>query len=327
MGRNHARVYSELEDVQLAAVADSNREAAESAGRMFNAQSFEDYRQLLSTVHPQAVTVAVPSAMHEEVVLAALEAGADVLVEKPIAATVDQAKRLIQTAEKLQRLLMVGHIVRFNPAIQALKQKLDEGLLGRIFQISTRRVGPFPPRVRDVGVVVDLATHDLDLMRFLTGLEPLRVYAETEQQIHTDHEDSLLGLLRFPDRVSGSLEINWLTPTKIRDITVLGAGGLLRVDDLAQELVFYEDPATAQLTAKPSKHPFGPQVGAARATHYPVQRYEPLKAELQAFLQAVHDGGPAPISGQDGLAALHLALALVESGRTHQSIQVENVAA
>lgn len=324
MGRNHARLYRELEESQLAGVADADPEAARNAGQSFQAPAYPDYRKMLAEVRPGAVTVAVPTAGHAEVVLAALEAGADVLVEKPIAATVEQAEQLIQTAEKLGRLLMVGHIVRFNPAIQALKQKLNEGLLGRIFQISARRIGPFPPRVRDVGVVVDLATHDLDLMRYLTGLEPLRVYAETEQHIHTDHEDSLLGLLRFPDQVSGSLEINWLTPTKIREIMVLGARGLLRVDDLTQEMFFYEDPATASLATGNANQPFGPSVGEARVTRFPVQRYEPLKAELQAFLQAVQNGGPAPVSGQDGLAALRLALALVESGQKRQSIQVGN---
>jgi UDP-N-acetylglucosamine 3-dehydrogenase len=325
MGRNHARVYSELAEAELVGVADADQKVAEGAGQAFQAPAFQDYRQMLDSVHPQAVTVATPTADHEEIVLAALEYGADVLVEKPIAASVTQARRLIRTAEKLNRLLMVGHIVRFNPAIRALKQKIAEGILGRIYQISTRRVGPFPPRVRDVGVVVDLATHDLDLMRYLTGLEPYRVYAETEQHIHTEHEDSLLGLLRFPDQVSGSLEINWLTPTKIREMMVLGENGLLRVDDLAQALTFYEHPAINLADAVDYRSV--PRVGEARLTRIPVQPYEPLKAELQAFLQAVQTGGPAPVSGLDGLAALRLALALVESGQVHRSIEVENDAA
>ncbi len=160
--------------------------------------------KMIAEMKPEAVSVAVPTVLHEEVVLAALEGGAHVLVEKPIAASLEQGRNMINRARELGRQLMVGHIVRFNPAIQQLKQRLNAGELGRIFQIICRRVGPFPARIRDVGVVIDLAPHDVDLMRFLTGLEPLRVYAETEQRIHTEHEDLILGLLRFPDGVTGA---------------------------------------------------------------------------------------------------------------------------
>jgi predicted dehydrogenase len=134
-------------------------------GRMtanrFGVRGYLNYMELLEKERPEAVSIAVPTALHEEVALAALEAGAHILVEKPIAATVEEGRRLIERANVLNRSLMVGHIVRFNPAIQALKQRLLAGDLGRIFQIICRRVGPFPARIRDVGVVVDLAPHDL----------------------------------------------------------------------------------------------------------------------------------------------------------------------
>jgi UDP-N-acetylglucosamine 3-dehydrogenase len=243
-----------------------------------------------------------------------------VLMEKPIAATVEEGQRLIEKARSVKKQLMVGHIVRFNPAMQALKQKLADGDLGRIFQVFCRRAGPFPARIRDVGVVVDLAPHDVDVMRFLTDSNPIRVYAETERRIHTDHEDLLWGLLRFPDGVVGSLEINWLTPTKIREVLVLGERGLFRIDDLTQDLYFYENaqvngdlwPALKTLKG----------VSEGHMIRYAIQRYEPLKAELQAFLKAAQTGTPVPVTGEDGLEALRLALALVESGRNHQVIEV-----
>ena len=196
---------------------------------------------MLKKIKPDAVSIAVPTAFHEEVAMAALEAGAHVLIEKPITATLEEGERLIERAQQLNLKFMVGHIVRFNPAIQELKRKLQAGELGRIFQIVCRRVGPFPARVRDVGVVVDLATHDLDLMRYLTGSDPLRIYAETEKRINTDLEDLVVGLLRFPGGITGALEINWLTPTKVREVLVLGERGLFRVDDLTQDLFFYEN--------------------------------------------------------------------------------------
>ncbi|NPV76381.1 MAG: Gfo/Idh/MocA family oxidoreductase [Anaerolineae bacterium] len=320
MGRNHARVYSELPDAELAAVSDANEAVASGIGAQFGVRAYSDYRAMLSAEKPEAVSIAVPTALHEEIALAALEAGAHILVEKPIAATVQEGQTIIRKAAEAKRVLMVGHIVRFNPAIQALKQKLQDGDLGKIFQVFCRRAGPFPARIRDVGVVVDLAPHDVDIMRFLTGKDPERVFAETEQRIHTDHEDLLFGLLRFPDRITGALEINWLTPTKLREVLVLGERGMFRVDDLTQDLYFYENaqanngvwPALATLKG----------VSEGSMIRFALQRYEPLKAELQAFLKAVRGEAPVAVSGEDGLAALRLALALVESGEKHQVIEV-----
>ncbi|MFQ5615691.1 MAG: Gfo/Idh/MocA family oxidoreductase [Anaerolineales bacterium] len=305
MGRNHARVYTELPDTQLTGVADMNPGiASEIAGR-FGVPAYTDYRELLEKERPDAVTIAVPTALHEKVATVAMEAGAHVLIEKPIAATIEEGQRLIERARALGCLLMVGHIVRFNPATQMLRQKLLAGELGRVFQIVCRRVGPFPARVRDVGVVVDLAPHDLDVMRFLTGMEPLRVFAETEQRIHTDHEDLLLGLLRFPDGITGTLEINWLTPAKVRETLVLGERGMFRVDDLTQDLYFYENAQANGELWRDLKTIKG--VSEGRMIRYAVKRQEPLKVELQAFVRAVQNGEPAPVSGEDGLAALRLA--------------------
>ena len=320
MGKNHARVYSELPEADLAAVADTDQKLVSATAEKHGARAYTDYREMLEKEKPDAVSVVVPTAMHEEVGMAALEAGAHVLMEKPIAATVEEGQRLIEKARAVKKQLMVGHIVRFNPAMQALKQKLADGDLGRIFQVFCRRAGPFPARIRDVGVVVDLAPHDVDVMRFLIGADPLRVYAETERRIHTDHEDLVWGLLRFPDGVVGSLEINWLTPTKIREVLVLGERGLFRIDDLTQDLYFYEN---AQVNADlwPALKTLK-GVSEGHMIRYAIQRYEPLKAELQAFLGAVKEDKPVPVSGEDGLEALRLALALVESGQKHQVIEV-----
>jgi len=320
MGRNHARVYSELPEAELAAVADVDGQVADKVASQFGVKAYADYQQMLEVECPQAVSIAVPTALHEEAATAALKAGAHVLVEKPIAAMLEEGQRLIELAKRISRQLMVGHIVRFNPAMQALKQKLEDGELGRIFQIFCRRAGPFPARIRDVGVVIDLAPHDVDVMRFLTGLDPIRVFAETERRIHTEYEDLLWGMLRFPDSVVGSLEINWLTPTKIREVLVLGERGLFRVDDLTQDLYFYEN-AQAYGNMWPALQTLK-GVSEGSMTRYALQRYEPLKAELQAFLRAVKEGAAVPVSGEDGLAALKIALALVESGKKHQVVEI-----
>jgi predicted dehydrogenase len=320
MGQHHARVYTEIAQTKLVGVADASAQTGQRIATKYGAPVYTNYRELLERETPDVVTVAVPTRYHREVAELAMRAGADVLIEKPIAATVEEAQALIDCAEALGRRLMVGHIVRFSPAIQALKEHLAAGELGKIFQVVCRRVGPFPPRVRDVGVVVDLAPHDLDVMRFISGAEPVRVFAETEQRIHTEHEDLVTALLRFDNAMTGVLDINWLTPQKVRDVTVLGEQGMFRADDLMQDLFFYEN---AEVSGSAWNHlSILKGVSEGRMVRYPIQRYEPLRAELEAFASAVLNDTPVPVSGVDGLAALRLALAVVESGKTQRVIEV-----
>jgi len=320
MGYNHLRVYSEMGDVELVGASDLNRERVQLVGDRFSVNTYMSYQDLFEKEKPEAVSITVPTSEHEKVTAYALEKGAHVLVEKPIAATIEEGKRLIALANKLDRQLMVGHIIRFNPAMQSLKTRLENGDLGKIFQVFCRRAGPFPARIRDVGVVVDLAPHDVDIMRFLTGMNPMRVFAETEQQIHTDHEDLLFGLLRFPEGITGALEINWLTPTKMRETLVLGEKGLFRVDDLMQDLFFYENTQALGELWSPFRAIRGVSEGSM--TRFSIKRQEPLKAELAAFISAIREGNKVPVTGQDGLEALRISLALVESGKTHRVIEV-----
>ncbi len=322
MGRNHARVYTELSETTLVAVSDANLATAQSVAARYGVKAYADYQELLAREKPDIVTIAVPTRLHREVACTTMEAGANVLIEKPIAATVEEGQALIARARALNRRLTVGHIVRFNPAIQALKEHLDAGELGQLFQIVCRRVGPFPSRIQDVGVVVDLAPHDLDVMRFISGAEPVRVYAETQQKIHTDHEDLLTALLRFDSGVTGMLEINWLTPLKVREITVLGEHGLFLVNDLTQDLYFYEN---AEASGDGWNHlNVLKGVTEGKMIRFPLRRYEPLRAELETFAKAVLNDAPVAVDGEDGLAALRLALALIASNAKHTVVEIEH---
>ena len=321
MGQHHARVYDQIPETQLVGVADANAEAGGRIAQLHHTVAYTDHRKLLDEARPEVVTVAVPTEFHARVALDALEAGCHVLIEKPIAATEEQARELIERAATLKRKLMVGHIVRFDPAVQALKERLEAGELGRIFQVRCRRLGPFPARVRDVGVVIDLATHDLDLIRYLTGQEVVRVYAETEQEIHSEHEDLLIGTVRLTDGTLGVLDINWLTPTKVRELTVTGERGMFRVDHLMQDLYFYENAETNSERWGAISLLRG--VSEGRMIRYPVRKYEPLKAELEGFVRSVIGDEPVPVDGKDGLMALRLARALVQSGRDGRPIVFE----
>ena len=254
--------------------------------------------------------VAVPTRNHCEVGVAALERGLHVLVEKPIAYTLAEGRALVEAARRANKLLAVGHIERFNPAVRELRRRVAAGELGRVFQIHARRQGAFPARIRDVGVVIDLATHDLDVMSDVVRSHVERVYAETEQRIHTDHEDMLNALLRFENGVVGVLQVNWLTPTKIRELSVLGERGLFLVNYLTQELTFFKN---ADVDPRPDAKRDLQSVSEGEMVRFPIAQAEPLRLELESFLQSIDLGRPVEVDGEAGLRALQLALAIIVS--------------
>jgi predicted dehydrogenase len=320
MGRNHVRVWDESVDgVDLVAVADPDGAAVRRATAGRNARGYEDPEAMLADERLDLVSIVAPTSLHLPVTLAALRSGANVLVEKPIAATREEAVEMMEAAGSAGRMLTVGHIERFNPAIRELRRRLAAGELGRIFQVKATRLGPFPARIRDVGVVVDLAPHDLDVMRFLVGSEPVRIYAETERRIHTDHEDLFNGIMKFANGVVGILDINWLTPTKRRSLTVTGERGMYVADYINQDLIFYANPDAAHTWenrgADGTDAPIS-SVAEGEMTRRSIRRQEPLVVELAEFAEAVRSGAPPPVDPHDAMVALLLARKMVESGLT-----------
>lgn len=323
MGRHHARIYKELPGVELVAIADANQEAAQKIGDLYGVPGYQDYQELLNTEKPEVVSIAVPTNKHFDVTTGCLEAGCHVLVEKPITATVDEADRLIATAEHAQRTLMVGHIERFNPAITELKRRLDEGQLGNIFQIHARRIGPYPSRIQDAGVILDLVPHDLDIMRYLLGQEVVRIYAESQHEIGRDHEDLMTGIVRFENNVLGLFEINWLTPTKIRELYVTGERGMFVVNYITQDLFFYENAFTQGEEWQTMSLLRG--VSEGTMVRYAINKTEPLRAELDSFIQAVQAGSPPAMNGSDARTVLGLTLSVIESAQNGTTIVIQNV--
>ena len=301
MGRNHVRVWDEAVDgVELVAVADPDPAALARTTDGRSLAAYLDPAEMFAAERPDLVSIVAPTSLHRDVTIAALESGAHVLVEKPIAATREEAEAMMAAADAAGRILTVGHIERFNPAIRELRRRLAAGELGRIFQIHATRLGPFPARIRDVGVVVDLAPHDLDVMRYLLQSDPVRLFAETERRIHTEHEDLFVGIMKFANGAIGLLDINWLTPTKRRTLSVTGERGMYVADYLAQDLVFYANPADAT-------------VAEGEMIHRHVDRREPLQVELEEFARAVRDGGPAPVDPHEAMVALLLARTMVQA--------------
>ena len=320
MGRNHARVYADLPQVELVAVADVNPQVANEVARRYGGRAYSDYERLLDQERPDVVSLAVPTVDHCAMALEILRRGIHLLIEKPLAYTLDEGRQIIAAAQAQGICLMVGHIERFNPAIIALREHLSAETAGRVFQIDARRQGPFPARVRDVGVVIDLAVHDVDIMRYITGSEVVRVYSETERRIHSSHEDLLTATLRLSDGIIGTLTTNWLTPTKIRELYVTGERGMFRVDYLTQDLYFYENATADGADWETLRVLRG--VSEGRMIRYAIAKREPLRGELESFVAAVAQGGPPPVSGQDGLKAIELAQALVTSGLEHRVVSL-----
>jgi predicted dehydrogenase len=319
MGRNHARVYAGMEDIELVAVCDVNAANAERVGAMYRCNAYSDYHTMLEREQIDLVSIVVPTAEHYAVASDVIHHGVSVLIEKPIAATIEQGQALIHAAQQAGVILTVGHIERFNPAIIALKEQLADGELGHIFQINARRVGPFPARIMDVGVVIDLATHEMDILNYLIDSEISRMHVELHRHIHASHEDMLSAILRFQNGVIGSLDINWLTPTKIRELSVIGERGMYVANYLTQDLTFYENDYCQQHKQWQELARMG--VTEGRVIRQKVQRREPLFEELRSFGAAVRGEHEPRVRGEDGLRALMLANELVRQGtRTNEPL-------
>lgn len=314
MGMNHLRVLQDIADdsVRLVGVAESQEPVLACAVRRYHVAGFADYRRMIFETCPDLVAVVVPTHLHYEVASYALERGIHVLIEKPITTTEEEALALIDLEHRHGVTITVGHVERFNPAVIALKRLLASGSLGQIFSLHARRIGPYPPRIRDVGVALDLATHDLDAMRALIGSEVERVYAETQRRVERQHEDLLFGIIRFANGAVGMLDVNWITPTKVRELSVTGEHGMFLANYLTQELYFYENDYSPT-TWDALRTQMG--VSEGTMTRLKVEKVEPLHAEYEDIIAALGAGRSPTVTAEDGLAVLRLAHRLI--GSTH----------
>jgi UDP-N-acetylglucosamine 3-dehydrogenase len=301
MGRHHARVYSGMEEVELVGVADINKRAVAEVAAKYYTEAFGDCERLLKS-DLDAVTIAVPTSMHKEIALKAADHGVHMLVEKPIADFLSSADAIIYAVRRENLKLMIGHTERFNPAIIKLKELITAGELGHVLSISCRRVGPYPPRIKDVGIITDLAVHDIDVVSLLYGERAMSVYAIGGNSIHTNKEDHASIILRYDDNKSGLVETNWLTPHKIRKITVTGTEGVADADYLEQSLRICGEEGMRKVK---------------------IEKREPLKNELEHFLDIVaNDEEPRP-SGIEGKYILLVALSATKSYISRKSILLD----
>lgn len=283
MGQHHTRVYSQLE-CELVGVADVDPAKAREIGGQYGIPYYDDYRQLISRV--DAVSIVVPTSLHFEIALDFLHRGIHCLVEKPIASRLEDGEEMLRVARNMHARLAVGHVERFNPVVTSLKRIIDQGVLGEIMIISTRRVGPFASRIRDVGIVLDSASHDIDIARYLVGRDPIGIIARSGRLIHPTQEDHAVIMLDF-GRATAAIEVNWFTPHKVRTLVATGSKGIAYLDYIAQTLTLHN---------------------GANEWRAVIQKTEPLKLELEHFLRCAEGGEQPLVNGREGARVLELCL-------------------
>ncbi|NBE50237.1 Gfo/Idh/MocA family protein [Streptomyces boluensis] len=317
MGRNHARVLSSLDGVELVGVMDP---AGDSAGAARGAPVVATLPELLALGLDYAV-VACPTALHEEVGLGLAGAGVCALIEKPLAHTAAAARRLADAFDAAGLVAGVGHIERFNPALQSLRSRLEAGELGELFQVVTRRQGPFPRRIADVGVVKDLATHDIDLTSWVTGCDYASVTARTVCKSGRPHEDMVAVVGELSDGTMVSHLVNWLSPLKERFTAVTGQRGCFIADTLTADLTFHANGALD--TEWEALSAFR---GAAEGdmVRYAILKREPLFVEHERFRDAVEGKDADIVTLDQGLRTVEVAEAVLDSARRKTSLPLQS---
>ena len=300
MGRHHARIWRQMEGVELVGGAAPAGDPRRSAVGIPVVASCEE----LIDIGIDAASIVVPSNLHKEIGLTLAAAGVHALIEKPVADSVEGARILAKAFDAAGLIGVVGHVERFNPAMMEMRRRLRNGELGRVYAMSTRRVGPFPARISDVGVVFDLATHDIDLIRWLCG--PFATMHSIAQSVVAGpHEDIIEVIGVLESGVIATMSVNWVSPVKERRVSVVGTRGAFVADLLSADLTFYEN-GDVETEWDDISRLRG--VTEGNRTTYAFQKKEPLVAELEAFRDAILGDIDAPTVGlDDGVGVLEMA--------------------
>jgi UDP-N-acetylglucosamine 3-dehydrogenase len=301
-GRNHARVFKELEETELMAVCDIDAERAGKVAKQFDVKAYTSTAKMLKRKDIEAVSVCTWSTSLAKEASKTLNAGKHVLIEKPMATTVNQAKKLLKTANDQGLHLTVGFLMRFIPGLQHVRKAVENRAIGKIVCATAKRVSEWPERLGDVGVVKDTAIHDIDVMRYIFNEDPAAIYAKTGSMKHAKFEDYAQIMLTFEDGKSAVIESNWLTPYKTRTLTVTGSEAIMKLDYITQELTIEDAKETVQ-------------------PRYPWQ--EPLKLELKHFANCILKKEKPLVTGMDGLRALQIAEAALKSSAAGRVVKLK----
>lgn len=315
MGRHHVRNARALEGFDLVAVADPGGDKFGVAGDL---EVLPDVDALIAAGIDAAI-VAVPTVFHEEAALKLAAAGVHTLVEKPLAADVESGERVAAAFREAGLVGAVGYVERCNPALLEMRRLLQEGHLGEVYQVVTRRQSPFPARISDVGVVKDLATHDVDLAAWIAGAPYETVFAQTTHRSGREHEDMVTISGRFANGVLVNNLVNWLTPFKERTTVVTGERGALVADTAMGDLTFY---ANGSVPVEWDQIAAFRGVSEGEVTRYALNKREPLAVEQEHFRDAILGVGSEHVSMDEGLQALRVVEGILESAETGLSVKL-----
>ena len=314
MGRNHARVLTALEGVELVAALDP----APGAIAPYGVPVVTGIDALLKMRIDYAV-IACPTGLHEEIGVRLAEEGVHALIEKPLAPSVEAAQNLADAFERRGLIGAVGHIERYNPALQSLRARLENGELGDMYQVVTRRQGPFPGRIADVGVVMDLATHDIDLTAWVTGREYVHVAAYTVSRSGRPHEDMVSAVAGLDGGLMANHLVNWLSPLKERSTVITGAKGCFIADTLTADLTFYANGAVG--TEWEALRAFR-GVAEGDMIRYAIPKREPLLVEHERFRDAVDGKDSDIVTLRQGMRTVEVAAAVLESAKSGVTVAI-----
>jgi len=301
-GKNHARIYKELESTELVAICDVDAQRAKIVADQFGVKAYSSSTRMLKNESIEAVSICTWSTSLAKEALKALNAGKHVLVEKPMATNTKQANKLLETSENNGLHLTVGFLMRFIPGLQHIREAVENKRIGELVCATAKRVSQWPDRIGDIGVVKDTAIHDIDVVQYVFDEDPIGVYAKVGSMRHRKFEDYAQIMLTYKDGKSAFIESNWLTPYKTRTLTVTGSDAIMRLDYITQEL--WIEAAKENLQPK-----------------FPWQ--EPLKLELQHFSDCILKKQKPMVTGADGIRALKIAEAALKSSAKNKAIKIQ----
>ena len=315
MGKNHVRVCSEIDNIELVGIDDIDKTVAQKVAERFDISAFFDYKELLQKV--DAVIVSTPTKFHYSIVLDALNEGKHVLVEKPICDDVKRGEELVKKAKKEKLVLAVGHIERHNPAVKFVQASINNKQFGELITLASKRVSNFPGRIRDTGVIFDLGIHDIDVMRFLAG-NITSVYARTGRFTKTiDFEDHANIVLNFENGICGVVEVNWLTPMKVRKLFLTCSKNFVEVDYTSQTVTISSSSFKTLDEMNLYRTPLDYNINQVA-----LEKKEPLRNEIEDFISAIDKGGKPLASGEDGVIAIRVAQAAIKSSTTGKEVKL-----
>lgn len=318
MGRHHARVLQGLDGVELVGVADA---AGDRYGAAGSAQILSGVEDLIALGIDYCV-VAVPTVFHEEVGLTLADAGVHALIEKPLTPSRESSERVAAAFEDRNLVGGVGHVERFNPALQAARSRVAAGELGAVYQVATRRQGPFPGRIADVGVIMDLGTHDIDLTAWVTQDQYVTISARTARRSGRDYEDLVAAVGSLGSGAVTNHLVNWLSPMKERTTVITGERGAFVADTLSADLTFYANGQIATTWDDISRFR---GVSEGDMTRFAIPKPEPLMVEHERFRDAVVGRGSDIVTMRQGVATVAVAEAMIESARSGLTVETRQL--